>query len=118
MGTNGLAAEIVAQAHRPRLWIHGKPTHVDAVVTLGDQPVKLLAAARRISGEQKAVHRVLVNGRVVKEVTRPADRREMPVEAPLGDYAGQTVVLTLVSEIVEDGRGLIGWGEPRLVPVD
>ena len=107
---------------RPALSLHPPPTGkslADWWLKLPATPARLLTAIGiREDAKSKGVRFAIeVNGRKVFDKTLQPASGWVPVEVSLAEWKGQPVVLTFLTDSLNDGQfAWAVWAEPRLVP--
>ena len=93
--------------------------HIDWVLALPDDPLRLTGFAGIRDGargkSEGVVFRIAVNGEGVWRRDVQADGKWVPFDVSLSRSAGQTVVVTLITDALGGHHyDWAQWGEPRL----
>jgi hypothetical protein len=121
----GPATSTVGGITRQGVFAHPPPqgqNHVDFLISLPAQPLCLIGfVGIRDGAEGKSSgvgFRITVNGQEQWRADMKPDGKWLPFDVSLSKYAGQTVVLTLITDALGDYIcDWAHWGEPRLVPL-
>ncbi len=119
-------ASVIGGVSRDGLFAHPPSRgqmHVDWLIELPAQPVKLTGFAGIRDGAEEGCRgvgfRIVVNGRQAWHRDLQPDGKWRAFDVSLASHAGQTIVLTLVTDALGDYTcDWAQWGEPRLVPAD